>query len=208
MARDRARWTGACCTLVTVVALGACGVESDPPAGGTPRPSGQASATVSATASPTASATASPSPSTQASASPSPSASVAQDAVVARLPGPADGSCVTADGRNFRSGGIGAGDFSVARREYKAGGTGVEPATVTLNVIPAHPGSMSGVKMTMTRLRKPVYTYDHTSTTTRTESGVQFYELVFSVQQPGSWRLKIVAGQDAGCFDVAFNRPG
>ena len=191
MAADGLRLMATCCAMV---ALAACGADPDPSSGG------------STTASASASASVSPSPSVTSTVDPSPSPTEAQDAVVARLPGPADGSCVIADGRNLRSGGIGAGDFALARREYKAGGTGVEPATVTLHVIPAHPGSMSGVKMTMTRLRKPVFTYDHTSTTTRTESGVQFYELVFSVEQPGSWRLRITAGQDAGCFDVAFNR--
>ncbi len=195
---DGLRLTAIGCALVTTVALTACGADPGPPAGGSTAPSASASASASASGSPSLSAT--------PTANPTASSSKTQEAVVAQLPGPADGSCVIADGRNVRSGGIGAGDFALARRVYKAGGTGSDPATVTLHVIPSHPGSMPGVKMTMTRLRRPVFTYDHTSTTTGTESGVRFYELVFSVHQPGSWRLKITAGQDAGCFDVAFNR--
>lgn len=194
MGSDGSRLAKASCVLLTTVVLCGCSADSKTSVERNPTPSStRSSASASASASPTS--------------TPSPLPSVDQGAVVARLPGPADGSCVVVGGRNVRSGEIGAGDFSLARRQYKAGGKGVEPAKVSLNVIPAHPGKMAGVTMTMTRLRKPVFTYDHSSTITHTESGVQFYFLTFNVEQPGSWRLKITAGKDEGCFDVAFNRP-
>lgn len=131
-----------------------------------------------------------------------------QEAVLAELPGSSSGTACSISGdRNVRSGGIGAGDFVEARRQYKEGGTGAEAATVTLHIIPAHPGAMSGVKVEMTRLRKPVYVFNYSSTTTADVNGVKYYTLRLPVNYPGSWRLIVTAGSDRGCFDVAFNRP-
>ena len=197
MSEPSRRVAAATVAVGAVLALSACS-GSGARAGGT---------ATSTTTSP-ATSTAHPTTSAKPTSSSTSKAPVSQADVVGRLPGPADGSCTTTVARNVRSGSLGAGDFDVARKAYKDGGTGIEPATVTLHVIPAHPGSMPELQVEMTRLRKPVwYRNASTSKTGTTSGGVKYYVLTFEVPVPGNWRLEMAAGDDKGCFEVAFNRP-
>ncbi|GGL35147.1 hypothetical protein H9L10_01430 [Phycicoccus endophyticus] len=130
-----------------------------------------------------------------------------QAGLLARLPGPADGSCTPTPQRNLRSGGIGAGDFVRAREAFKAGGSGRKGAEIRLHVIPAHPRQASGATVVLTRLRKPAVTARATATRARvTPDGVRYYALRVTVPGPGTWRAAISAGRDHGCFTIAFNR--
>ncbi len=128
--------------------------------------------------------------------------------VLANLPGPTDGSCADTAGRNVRSGTIGAGDFLIARDVYKAGGTGTTPATVSLHVIPANPGTMVGVTVMMTRQRNPVIMHTYTSTTHESAGGIVYYVVSMVIDGIGPWKLDFTAGTDHGCFISVFNRTG
>ncbi len=143
--------------------------------------------------------------STAATPAPTPTS---QATIVAQLPGPTTPTCVTPRQRNARSGGIGAGDFTRAQQAFKSGGSGKEGATVTLHVIPANPGGMSGLDLKATRDRKAGPTVaSFTSTKTDVINGTRYYVMDFDISAPGVWRLEFVSGKDKGCFEVAFNRP-
>jgi hypothetical protein len=130
-----------------------------------------------------------------------------QHSVLQALPGSASASCVTVgSGSTVRSTSLAAGDFAQARSDYRH----QHPAppqlpTVTLQVIPEHPGSMPGVVVDVVPVGQgqPRTVRSHV---TNTAGDVQYYSAQVPIQAPGTYRLEMRSGSDHGCFEVTFNR--
>jgi hypothetical protein len=130
-----------------------------------------------------------------------------QSGVLARLPGNASGRCISVgDRRDVRSGGIAAGPFDTAREGY---GTSVQPGmsprTVRLYWIPEHSASMPGLTVRMQRLQ-PTRGTEQTIRKNDWADADQwrFYDTNLEFPSAGTWRLRVTAGQDSGCFDLTM----
>jgi hypothetical protein len=130
-----------------------------------------------------------------------------QSGVLARLPGNDTGRCISVgDRRDVRSGGIAAGPFDTAREGY---GTsiqpGMSPRTVRLYWIPEHSTTMPGLTVRMQRLQPG----PGAAQTTRKNDWAdadqwRFYDTNLEFPSAGTWRLRVTAGQDSGCFDLTM----
>jgi hypothetical protein len=130
-----------------------------------------------------------------------------QSGVLARLPGSDSGQCVSVgDRRDVRSGGIAAGPFDTAREGY---GTSIQPGlsrrTVRLYWIPEHSESMPGLTVRMQRLQPD----PGSAQTIRQQDWAdadqwRFYDTNLEFPSAGTYRLRVTAGQDSGCFDLTM----
>ena len=130
-----------------------------------------------------------------------------QRGVLARLPGSDSGQCVSVgDRRDVRSGGIAAGPFDTARQGY---GTTIQPGlsrrTVRLYWIPEHSASMPGLTVRMQRLQPE----PGSAQTIRQQDWAdadqwRFYDTNLEFPSAGTYRLRVTAGQDSGCFDLTM----
>ena len=130
-----------------------------------------------------------------------------QSGVLARLPGSDSGQCVSVgDRRDVRSGGIAAGPFDTARQGY---GTSIQPGlsrrTVRLYWIPEHSASMPGLTVRMQRLQPD----PGSAQTIRQQDWAdadqwRFYDTNLEFPSAGTYRLRVTAGQDSGCFDLTM----
>ena len=124
-----------------------------------------------------------------------------QKGVLDRLPGTASTGCVSVGKQaDVRSGSIAVGNFTEARSAVAKGG--VNGAEVNLYVIPAHAGSMTGVRLKATSPTGSVRTI--TSKQVAQAEEWSYYRVVLPVRGGGTWRLEFDAGKDSGCFTVAF----
>lgn len=130
-----------------------------------------------------------------------------QSGVLARLPGNDSGQCVSVgDRRDVRSGGIAAGPFDTAREGY---GTsiqpGMSPRTVRLYWIPEHSETMPGLTVRMQQLQpNPGAAQTIRKTDWADADQWRFYDTNIEFPSAGTWRLRVTAGQDSGCFDLTM----
>lgn len=139
------------------------------------------------------------------SSTPAPTSSASE--VLSQLPGSVNGSCVKAVQRNMRSGGIGGGDFIAARVQYKRVATHLGAPLVSLHFIPLNlvPDKSLRLTMTLQRLHPVVYTVQ--TDKVHVVAGTTYFDIQVPIRKPGPWRMRVSAGQDSGCFDIAFNPP-
>ncbi len=144
--------------------------------------------------------------STDATPSPPPSkpANGSQQAVLSAIPGNASGCVVVGTRADVRSGGIAAGNFAGARREYagQAGGAGAR--TVSLYVIPKHAKKMPGLSVRMAPVSGDGSARTVRTSAAETANSWSYYPLTLPVPASGVWRLSMTAGPDTGCFEVSF----
>jgi hypothetical protein len=130
-----------------------------------------------------------------------------QSGVLARLPGNDSGQCISVgDRRDVRSGGIAAGPFDTAREGY---GTsiqpGMSPRTVRLYWIPEHSETMPGLTVRMQRLQPdPGAAQTIRKNDWADADQWRFYDTNLEFPSAGTWRLRVTAGQDSGCFDLTM----
>jgi hypothetical protein len=130
-----------------------------------------------------------------------------QSGVLARLPGNDTGRCISVgDRRDVRSGGIAAGPFDTAREGY---GTsiqpGMSPRTVRLYWIPEHSTTMPGLTVRMQRLQPdPGAAQTIRKNDWADADQWRFYDTNLEFPSSGTWRLRVTAGQDSGCFDLTM----
>lgn len=130
-----------------------------------------------------------------------------QSGVLARLPGNDSGQCISVgDRRDVRSGGIAAGPFDTAREGY---GTsiqpGMSPRTVRLYWIPEHSAAMPGLTVRMQRLQPdPGAAQAIRQDDWADADQWRFYDTNLEFPSAGTWRLRVTAGQDSGCFDLTM----
>lgn len=130
-----------------------------------------------------------------------------QSGVLARLPGNDTGRCISVgDRRDVRSGGIAAGPFDTAREGY---GTsiqpGMSPRTVRLYWIPEHSTTMPGLTVRMQRLQPdPGAAQTIRKNDWADADQWRFYDTNLEFPSSGTWRLRVTAGKDSGCFDLTM----
>lgn len=132
---------------------------------------------------------------------------VRQTAVLARLPGRADGDCVpVGDRRDVRSGDIGAGPFEDARAQFvKQRGAG-QPPVVRLYFIPASGGQQLPGLQLVVRNRDTGDRHEVKETTTSDADRWTFYDAEVPVPRPGTYEIRATSGSDSGCFLVQFGQ--
>jgi len=126
-----------------------------------------------------------------------------QQRVLAHLPGPTRTSCVSVGPRSVvRSGPIGMGSFSQARKVFAQARTPYNAAPSFFYVIPRD-GTAASATVVATRAgRAPVTVHSRDL-----ESAAQWHYFPVHLQIParGSWRFSVTVGAEHGCFVATFS---
>jgi hypothetical protein len=106
-----------------------------------------------------------------------------------------------------RSGGIAAGPFDTAREGYgRSIQPGMSPRTVRLYWIPEHSATMPGLTVRMQRVQPdPGAAQTIRQNDWADADQWRFYDTNLEFPSAGTWRLRVTAGQDSGCFDLTMN---
>lgn len=129
-----------------------------------------------------------------------------QTGVLNSLPGSSAPSCATVGSRtDVRAGSIAAGNFVVARKKFKSELGRTEVPSVFLYVIPQHAKGTHTLRVTV---QPRAGGAAHTVRSTSLEQADQwhYFALDLPVPAPGTYRLRMNAGQNSGCFDVTFTQ--
>jgi hypothetical protein len=126
-----------------------------------------------------------------------------QQQVLAHLPGTSKTSCVSVGSRSVvRSGPIGMGSFSQARKVFAAAKTPYNAEPSFFYVIPRQRGAASATVVATHAGRPPVTVHVR-----HLESAAQWHYFPVHLQIParGSWRFSVTVGADRGCFVATFS---
>lgn len=135
---------------------------------------------------------------------PMPSHPKNQSVILAKLPGTAQQACEAVGTRtDVRSGELAMGNFATARKQYRAAGTKYEQPVVDLYVIPKS-RSLKQVSVEMVPFSAKTKSKTITSSEIQTANTWKYYSIHLPVSASGNWKLKVTAGNDHGCFEVAF----
>jgi len=126
-----------------------------------------------------------------------------QQQVLAHLPGPTRTSCVSVGVKSVvRSGPIGMGSFSQARKVFARARTPYNAAPSFFYVIPRDRTAVSATVVATRPGRAPV-----TVRSRDLESAAQWRYFPVHLQIParGTWRFSVTVGEDRGCFLATFS---
>lgn len=130
-----------------------------------------------------------------------------QNQVLSSLPGSSSPKCVEVeDNRDARAGGIAAGNFQAARKQYTREASTKEQPRIFLYVIPEHVEKDNGVRIELTSLTGSGETHTVKSSSFERAEQWRYYSVHVPIPAPGKWRMQIASGADKGCFDVRFSR--
>lgn len=197
------RLTAPAAALALALVVAGCGDGDTARAPGSRGPSADTSAgTAPGTASEPSGTATGPGTTPEPADGSGPAADGTQSGVFDRMEGNTDGACIAVAGRrDVRSGGIVGGPFDTAASAWGKAQPGLAKDNVTLYWVPLHAGAMRGVTVVAT----------HASSGSRVRAATDSYNLAeqwkyytTSLELPtaGTWRLKVTAGPDAGCFDL------
>jgi hypothetical protein len=130
-----------------------------------------------------------------------------QTAVLSTLPGSAESACAQVGSRtDVRSGGIGMGNFQVAKRAYSTQLDKSEVPQLYFYVIPQHTAHLTAaaVRIDPPGSAAPASTIH--SKQIEEADAYRYFAVVLPIRTAGVYRLTVTSGADQGCFIVSFSR--